>query len=146
MPKPKNIHYVNNKEMVAELRAYKKTGIISEELGEMFNKIARRFGTQGKFSGYTYLEDMVSSAVARMVSQIHKFDPYRSETPNAFSYFTQITRNEFLTVLKKEKKQRDTKSSFREKVWDEICAEEMIVQVNEQEDDLNYEETTNRDD
>ena len=138
--KKKNAHYVNNKEMVAELRQYKKTGIISEELGTMFRKIATRFATKGNFAGYTYKDDMISAATARMVSQIHKFDPYRSEAPNAFSYFTQIALNEFRAMLKKEKKQTEVKTNFREKIWEDICLEEMIQMIPEQIDDLSFEE------
>ena len=118
-------HYVNNAEMLAELRKYNETKVISDELGEMFMKIAKRFGSQPKFSGYSYIEDMISSAVERMVSQIDKYDVTR-EPGNPFAYFTQTARNQFLAVLKKEKRQRDVKTKYRTKIWDDLCEDEQL--------------------
>jgi len=134
-------HYVNNNEMFQEILKYHETGQISDELGTMFMKIAKRFGSQPKFSGYSYIEDMISSAVERMVEQIDKFDVNRRPA-NPFAYFTQTTRNQFLAILKREKRQRDIKSKYRTKVWEDLCTDEQLEQANEttDEDDTFYTE------
>ena len=111
--------------MLEELRRYKKTGQMSERLGEMFLAIARRFTARSCFYGYSYRDDMVSEAVYRMVTQVDKFDPDHP-SGNPFAYFTQIAYHQVLNVLKKEKKQVAIKDMTRERVWRQMSEEEGI--------------------
>jgi len=117
--------YVDKKEMFAELVKYHTTDIISEELGEMFLKIARRFTNMYCFSSYTYRDELVNSAVHRMVEYIGKFDIKRPN-PNPFCYFTQIAYNQILTVIKKEKQQSYIKSTCRDIIWDDLSQDEQL--------------------
>jgi len=127
-------HYVDKNEMLEELRRYKRTGEISEKLGEMFVKIARHYASLPKFSGYSYIKDMISSAIERMVTQVDRFDPERPDA-NPFAYFTLTTHRQFLAVLKKEKRQTEIRRKYRTKVWDDLCDEEKIQQVKDANDE-----------
>lgn len=112
------VNYVDKKEMLQEIKEYKKTGIISEKLGLMFLKIAERYSTIYKFYAYTYKKDMIGDAVLRMVMKIDKFDPDRQDA-NPFAYFTFLTHRQFLGTLNNEKKQRLAKERLRVKVWED---------------------------
>jgi|SRR3990167_8165312 len=112
--KPKEDHYVNNKELVDEILKYKeakakadKTGDpipqMSERLGEMILLIARRLATSHNFSGYTYKEEMISDGIENCMMYITNFDPAKSK--NAFSYISQIFFFAFIRRIGREKKQ-----------------------------------------
>jgi len=120
-----SINYINKEEMMNELRLYNKTKNISEELGSMFLKIAKRYTSKTNFYGYSYRDDMISEAVLRMVEQIDKFDIHHPAA-NPFAYFTQTTHNQILALLKKEKRFRDIRSRLNETIWEDLCLEENL--------------------
>ena len=95
--------YVDPKELLKEIKSYKSTDKMSNELGIILVKIAKKFATKPCFSGYTYKDDFIGDAVARMVEQAHKI---RLDIPNSnpFSYLTQICYNCFISKINKEKK------------------------------------------
>jgi DNA-directed RNA polymerase specialized sigma24 family protein len=127
--------YIDSKEMMQELINYNDTGVISEELGEMFLKLARRYTSKPNFVGYSYRDEMISESVHRMVSQIDKFD-VTHPSRNPFAYFTQICYHQVLTMINKEKRQSEIKDNIRTKIWDEVCHDEQIVnQHYDREDD-----------
>lgn len=103
----KRKHYVTNKDLLLEIQEYKKTGIVSEELGEMILSIAKNYATKGSFSGYTWKEDMISESVLTIIKYIHNFDPEKSK--NCFAYFTTIIYHSFLNYIKKQKKHSEIK-------------------------------------
>lgn len=131
MAKIKNEHYVNNKEMIEELRLYKKTGIVSEKLGVMFFKIASKYATRPNFCGYSYKDDMVSDALSRMMDQATKFN-VDHPSANPFAYFTMVVHRQFLQTLKKEKKDIEIKRLYREKIWSDLCIDENLEQTKEE--------------
>ena len=120
--------YVNNSEMLQELIIYSEQKIITNKLGEMFMKIAKRFTNMYSFSNYIFRDELISSAVYRMIEYIDKFDVKR-KNPNPFCYFTQIAYNQILTVIRKEKQQLYIKNTCRDNIWDELCSEEKIQVV-----------------
>jgi hypothetical protein len=83
-------------------------GIISEELGEMFLKIAYNLANKNNFAGYTYKEEMIGLGIEYLCRFSKKFDETNPKA-NAFSYCTQICANGFIQVLKKEQKKSDLK-------------------------------------
>ena len=101
--------YVKNKDLLIEIIKYKKTGIISEELGEMIFKIAKNYATKGNFSGYTYIQDMISEAVLTCLKYMHNFNPNKYKYPNPFAYFTTIIYHSFLNYIRKQKKHSEIK-------------------------------------
>ena len=103
--------YLNNANFCAVLvkwnseRKIDPSILMPNYLGECFIKIVNNYGNRNNFSGYTYLEDMKAEALVLCIKYGHNFNPEISS--NAFSYFTQLTHNCFLQVLKKEKQQQE---------------------------------------
>lgn len=114
---PKGKHYVTNQEMLAELRELEKTGIISERLHLIFYKMAEQIGTKGRFSGYTWIEDMVSDAYLKCCLVAHKFDLQKK---NPFGYFTTVIIHYFWDALAGEKKQGKIKEKLRDEQISQI--------------------------
>ena len=104
------IHYVNNKEMLEEFRKYKKTGVISNELGEMFVKIAQNLSNKANFIGYSWKEEMVGEAVLTCIKYSHNFDPEKSTNP--FGYISRYCYNAFIEYIKKQKRHSKTKQTL----------------------------------
>lgn len=100
--------YINNKEFYKAIKEYhdahkenKKTRI-PNRVGECFLQIAKNLSKKASFSGYPFVEEMISDAVFDCVRYADKFDPDRFNNP--FAYFTQICWNAFIRRIKKEKK------------------------------------------
>ena len=122
--------YIDSKEMMEELIHYNDTGEITEVLGAMFLKLARRYTSKPNFVGYSFRDEMISESVYRMISQIDKFD-VDHPSKNPFAYFTQICFHQCLTMINKEKRQTEIKDNIRAKLWDEVCEQEEIVKIEE---------------
>lgn len=105
----KERYYIRNKDLLPEIKKYKKTGIIGEKLALMIWKIAINYSNRGNFSGYTWKEDMVSEAVTVCLQYMHNFDPKKQKRPNPFSYFTTVIHNAFVNFIKKQKKHSEIK-------------------------------------
>lgn len=87
-------------------------GQASDRLGEIFLDLVENYATKSNFSGYTYLEEMKSRAIFFLLRYSPSFKPEKSN--NAFAYCTQIVKNAFIQVIKKEKKRSEAKKSFVE--------------------------------
>ena len=126
----RSVHYVNNKEFLAALIAYKKDVAEAEELGkdkpritnylgECFLKIATHLSFKPNFVNYIFKDDMISDGIENCVQYIHNFNPEKSQNP--FAYFTQIIHYAFLRRIQKEKKQLEIKNKILEKTgYDEV--------------------------
>lgn len=106
----KALHYVNNEEMLEEFRKYKSTGIISNELGTMFVKIARNLSNKSNFIGYTWKEEMIGEAVLTCIKYSKNFDPDKSK--NAFGYISRFCYNSFIEYIKKQKNHSQIKETL----------------------------------
>jgi DNA-directed RNA polymerase specialized sigma subunit len=95
-------YYVKNDELLLEVVKYKKTGIISDLLGEMILSIAESYASKGSYAGYTWVSDMISEAVLTCIKYISNFNPEKSS--NAFAYITQICKNSFKAFIKNQNK------------------------------------------
>jgi len=87
-------------------------GQASDRLGEIFLDLVENYATKSNFSGYTYLEEMKSRAIFFLLRYSPSFKPEKSN--NAFSYCTQIVKNAFIQVIKKEKKRTESKKKYVE--------------------------------
>lgn len=107
-------HYVNNKDFFNALVEYRtqyyhaiENGLekprASNYIGECIYKIASGLAQKHNFRNYSYIDDMVSSAVESCIMNLHMFNPEKSENP--FAYFTQSCYYAFLHIIKKEKKE-----------------------------------------
>jgi DNA-directed RNA polymerase specialized sigma subunit len=116
--------HVNNEELKNELIKFKKSvcekhpnGLASERLGEIFLDLVDNYATKSNFSGYSYLDEMKSRATFFLLMYSKSFNPEKSD--NAFAYCTQIVKNAFIQVIKKEKKHTETKKALVEKYFKE---------------------------
>jgi DNA-directed RNA polymerase specialized sigma24 family protein len=105
--KKKKKNYCSNDEFVIELTRYHDEGVMSDAIGIIFMNIANRLTGHSYFRYYDqYTKDeLVSSAIVRMVSQIDMFDLTRVPS-NPFAYFTQTAWNSFV---------RDCAGHYRQK-------------------------------
>ena len=117
-------HYVNNKEFLAALIAYREEREIAEAkglprpvipryIGECFLKIATHLSFKPNFVNYMFKDDMVSEGIENCVQYIHNFNPEKSQNP--FAYFTQIIHYAFLRRIQREKRQLEIKNKILEK-------------------------------
>ena len=125
MPKRKRSeHYVNNKEFLEALVAYKvrvnaakESGedrpIVPNYIGECFLKIATHLSYKPNFVNYMFREDMICDGIENCLQYIDNFNPEKSSNP--FAYFTQIIYYAFLRRIQKEKRQLEIKSKILEK-------------------------------
>ena len=136
----KKEHYVNNKDFLEAMTAYKKEvdkakrqkkdkPLVSDYIGSCFLKIANHLSYRPNFINYTYRQEMVSDGIENCLQYIHNFNPEKSKNP--FSYFTQIIYYAFLRRIQKEKKQTHVKHML-------IQSQEFIQSVNNEGDDTIY--------
>jgi len=112
--KKKTEHYVNNKEFLEAMKAYKKEVEKAEKqkaekprvtnyIGGCFLKIANHLSYRPNFINYTFRDDMISDGIENCLQYLHNFNPAKSSNP--FAYFTQIIYFAFIRRIQKEKKQ-----------------------------------------
>ena len=130
MVRKRSEHYVNNKEFLAAIVAYKLEILEAEKLGkpkpritnylgECFLKIATHLSYKPNFVNYMFKDDMVCDGIENCVQYINNFNPDKSKNP--FAYFTQIIHYAFLRRIQKEKKQLDIKTKIIERSgFDEV--------------------------
>ena len=117
-------HYVNNKEFLHALIAYRENvdiaklqdnpkPVIPRYIGECFLKIANHLSFKPNFVNYMFKEDMISDGIENCVQYIHNFNPEKSQNP--FAYFTQIIHYAFLRRIQREKRQLEIKNKILEK-------------------------------
>ena len=118
--KPKIIkrQHVDNKELFIELEKYIDSGVASERLGEIFLNLVDNYATKSNFSGYSFLEEMKSRAIFFLLKYSTSFNSEKST--NAFAYCTQIVKNAFIQVIKKENRHIETKKNYIEKFFREV--------------------------
>ena len=130
MVRKRSEHYVNNKEFLAAIVAYKLEILEAEKLGkpkpritnylgECFLKIATHLSYKPNFVNYMFREDMICDGIENCLQYIDNFNPEKSSNP--FAYFTQIIYYAFLRRIQKEKKQMEIKNKILEKSgYDEV--------------------------
>jgi hypothetical protein len=112
--KTKKEHYVDNKQFLEAMKAYKKLcrkaktekkdkPPVDNYLGSCFLKIANHLSYRPNFINYTFRDDMISDGIENCLQYLDNFDPVKSKNP--FAYFTQIIFYAFVRRIQKEKKQ-----------------------------------------
>jgi len=110
----KKEHYVNNKEFLEAMKAYKKDvdkakkekrqkPPVTDYIGSCFLKIANHLSYRPNFINYTFRDDMISDGIENCLQYLDNFNPNKSHNP--FAYFTQIIYYAFVRRIQKEKKQ-----------------------------------------
>jgi len=117
----KKEHYVNNKDFLEAMTAYKKEvdkakrqkkdkPLVSDYIGSCFLKIANHLSYRPNFINYTFRDDMISDGIENCLQYMDNFNPDKSNNP--FAYFTQIIYYAFIRRIQKEKKQIQIKSKL----------------------------------
>lgn len=104
VPGVKNL-YLNNKDLLAEVKRSKRKGEMSDKLARMLQMLCTRYAKKGNFINYTYNEDMQAYAMMMLVRTWNSFNPEKSSNP--FAFFTQCIKNSFIQYLNQEKRQRN---------------------------------------
>lgn len=103
-------NYVKNADLLSELAKCREIGNINPELAAMFDLMATRVGTDRRFNGYTFNDEMVRHAYVTCCLKWDKFDPTRGNNP--FAYYSQAIFNCFRQQLNAEKKQYDIRDEL----------------------------------
>ena len=101
--------YLNNKELLAEIKIAKEQGKMTDKLAAMLQLLCARYGRAGNFVGYSYNADMQSYAMLSLVKTWNSFNPEKGSNP--FAFFTQCIKNSFKQYLNQEKKHRDIRDA-----------------------------------
>jgi DNA-directed RNA polymerase specialized sigma subunit len=96
--------YLNNKELLAEVKRAKKKGQMTDLLARMLMLLCSKYAKKGNFINYSYNEDMQAYAMMMLVRTWNSFDPEKSNNP--FAFFTQCIKNSFIQFLNQESRQR----------------------------------------
>ena len=118
---PNSAHYIDNKEFLAKISAYREERIEAEErgeerpqvtnyIGECFVKIANHLAYKSNFVNYTFRDEMILDGIENCLTYMDNFNPEKSKNP--FAYFTQITYYAFIRRIQKEKRQMETKFKY----------------------------------
>ena len=130
-------HYVNNKEFLAAMIAYRESVELAKTrgepkpqipnyIGECFLKIATHLSYKTNFINYIFIDDMISDGIENSIQYIHNFNPEKSQNP--FAYFTQIIHYAFLRRIQREKKQLEIKNKIIERSgYDEIFVDDNTI-------------------
>ena len=129
-------HYVNNKEFLLAMIAYKKSvnkakrlkenkPPVPDYIGECFLKIANHLSFRPNFINYTYRDDMISDGIENCLQYLDNFNPKTSNNP--FAYFTQIIYYAFVRRIQKEKKQ----TTIKHRMIKEANYDDMTLQPGE---------------
>ena len=151
MARKRSEHYVNNKEFLTAIVAYKLDILEAEKLGkpkpritnylgECFLKIATHLSYKPNFVNYMFKDDMVCDGIENCVQYINNFNPDKSKNP--FAYFTQIIHYAFLRRIQKEKKQLEIRQKIIERSgFDEVMTadqSEKSSEYNQIKDAIQY--------
>ena len=135
----KKEHYVNNKQFLEAMIAYKSSvekaekaneekPPVTDYIGECFLKIANHLSYKPNFINYTFRDDMISDGIENCLQYLNNFNPETSQNP--FAYFTQIIYYAFIRRIQKEKKQM----TIKQRMIAEANYDDMTLQPGEDRD------------
>lgn len=110
-------NYVDPLEMEQLIISYYETGVLSNDLASMVQKIATRLGFAQNFINYSYKEEMIGDAIIKMMTALTRHRFKCSSGYNPFSYFTKVAYRAFQNRIKKEKKEHDTIHRYQTEVY-----------------------------
>jgi len=87
-------------------------GTMTNKLARMFMKLVDRYATRSNWRGYTYNDEMRSTALVQLSHIGLQFD--ESKSANPFAYYTAAVTNSFTRVLLLEKKSQSLRDDILE--------------------------------
>lgn len=94
-------HYVNNKDFTNEIIKCKEAGELTDFAVSCFIALANRAVNKMYYEDYRDREDCIQSALLDCLRYWKGFDPEKSDSPNAFAYFTTVCKNGYAKEWKK---------------------------------------------
>lgn len=94
-------NYINNKEFTQSVIESKEKNELQPFTIDCFVMLANRAVERLYFKDYRDKEDCIQSALVDCIKYWRNFDPEKSDTPNAFAYFTQMCKNGYAKEWKK---------------------------------------------
>ena len=94
-------NYINNKEFTQSVIESKEKDELQPFTIECFVMLANRAVERLYFKDYRDKEDCIQSALVDCIKYWRNFDPEKSDSPNAFAYFTQMCKNGYAKEWKK---------------------------------------------
>ena len=79
-------------------------GNITNRLAKMYMELVKKYSTKPNWRGYSFIDEMRSSAIEQLIVAGLKFDESKSSNP--FAFYTQLVKNQFRSQLIIEKKNR----------------------------------------
>lgn len=124
-------NYISNKEFTAAIDEYIKSCEAAESVGleapvipdavaRQFIVLANKLGSRYNFAGYTFRDEMVSSAIFACCAKIRKFNILVST--NAFAYFTNVCWRAMVDVINAE----ETMSYIKAKSFEFVDYEDSL--------------------
>lgn len=102
-------NYLNNADLMKELKKSRELNKMTDELAKMFMVLAERYASKGRFINYTYNDDLRGFALLTGVKVWKSFNPEKGSNP--FAYFTQVFKAAFLQYDNSERRQRDIRDA-----------------------------------
>ena len=117
--------YIDRNQLHQLMRDYKDTGVISEELGQMFMIMTDHILGHSNFRNYTQAvrEEMKSYALLLLVKYSHNCDAYQRDARQTFNYITTIVMNSCKQVLIKYYKNQNMKRELEQRYIDMLAQE-----------------------
>lgn len=103
-------HYVRNADLLPAVIEAKEQGAVTDKLMGMIRMIAERYSRKGSFGGYSFREDMVSSAIENLCKNALKFNHEKYNNP--FAFYTTAIHHSFLQYMADEKKHRNIRDKL----------------------------------
>lgn len=103
-------NYINNKDMLAEIIKSKEQNGMTDKFARMILLLTERYGSQGKYRDYTYVDDMKGHAIYTVCKVWNSFDAEKYSNP--FAYFTQTIKRAFWQFMFKEENHRDIRDAI----------------------------------
>ncbi len=103
-------HYVRNADLLPAVIEAKQLGKVTDKLIKMIEMIADRYSRKHNFGGYSFREDMVSSAVENLCKNALKFNHEKYNNP--FAFYTTAIHHSFLQFMAEEKKHRNIRDKM----------------------------------
>jgi hypothetical protein len=130
-------HYVNKAEFHEEMVKYHNLPAdkkkISNYIGNAILMICNGLAKKPNFSGYTYIDEMVSDGIENCIMAINSFDIY-NDKKNPFWYFSKIAYYAFIRRIATEKKQsyikhKNVQNYFLQGKTEDVEANELSEKV-----------------
>ena len=113
-------NYIDRDRLHQLMRDYKDTGIMSEQLGNIFIVMVDHILGHSNFRNYTsdLKEEMKGHALLMIIKYVHNCNAYERDATSVFAYVTTIIFNAYRQVLKKYYKHLNLKRELEQQYLD----------------------------